>query len=140
MRGMSALRGMRPPGLPLRVYLLYSAALVFVSFSTGCVEFSHFGQVMDREAAGPVGAVTIEQRQSDGDWKRIGVTDGKGRWNIFKHEIKGGGNVRLRKQGYRTIVMNENEFLQQANILMTPAMDDTAPEEYLRRQDDFEDR
>jgi hypothetical protein len=88
---------------------------------SGCTEFSHFGAVYDREASGSINGVIIEQQRPGGAWARIGETDGKGAWNIFKHKISGGLPIRLRKPGYETVVMNENEFLQQSQILMTPS-------------------
>ena len=86
--------------------------------SAGCTEFSHFGQISDRESTWAVYGVQIAQQQPDGHWKRIGQTDGTGRWNIFKSLITGGGNIRLSKPGYRTLIMSESDFLQQNLILM----------------------
>lgn len=78
------------------------------------------GQVSDREGAFAVNDVKIEQVRTGGKWKYLGNTDGTGRWWIIKEMIKGGGNVRLSKPGYHTVVMSESEFLQQINILMVP--------------------
>lgn len=72
----------------------------------------------------PVNDVRIEQQQSDGVWKTIGHSDGKGAWNIFKAQIKGGGRVRLSKPGYATIVMDESDFLSQNVIMMAPTSQD----------------
>jgi hypothetical protein len=99
------------------IYLLVLSAVAFA----GCVEFSHFGQVSDRDSAWAVNNVKIEQQQSDGGWKQIGVTDGKGKFNIFKTQISGGGRIRLSKPGYQTVIMGEPDFLQQVNIVLVPS-------------------
>ncbi|MBX3396209.1 MAG: hypothetical protein KF841_12670 [Phycisphaerae bacterium] len=91
--------------------------------STGCVEFNHFGQISDRQGTWPVNDVVISQQQSDGSWKRIGNSDGKGKWNILKANIKGGGRIKLEKPGYYTLNMSESEFLQQNNILLEASDD-----------------
>ena len=78
------------------------------------------GQVSDREGAFCIGGVKIEQSQSDGSWNQLGTTDGNGRWWIIKEKMKGGGKVRMSKQGYYPIVMSDSEFLQQVNLVMTP--------------------
>ena len=98
--------------------LLAGVVLVFQSFASGCTEFSHFGQISDGESTRAVYGVVISQQQADGGWKRVGETDGTGRWNIFKSRISGGGDIRLSKPGYRTKTMLESTFLQEHNILM----------------------
>lgn len=98
--------------------VLFAASFAGLVSFTGCTEFSHFGQVSDRQGTFPVNDVVISQQQNDGSWKRIGNTDGKGKWNILKAQISGGGRVRMEKQGYHTLTMSESEFLQQNNILM----------------------
>lgn len=85
---------------------------------TACVEFVHWGHISDRENTWGINAVTIEQKQADGSWRQIGETDGKGRWEVFKKDVKGGGTIRIRKGGYYTIEMPEAEFLQKHMILM----------------------
>lgn len=97
-----------------------AACMAFASCISGCSEFSHFGEVSDRLGAGGVAYAMIEQQQPGGAWKRIGRTDGKGAWNIFKHDIRGGGRIRIRKEGYRSVVLTEQDFLQQNLILMAP--------------------
>lgn len=91
--------------------------------AAGCSEFSHFGQISNRQTSAPVNDVRIEQRQPDGRWKSIGRTDGKGAWNIFKHEIHGSGLIRLSKPGFAPMVMEESDFLSQNVILLQPAGD-----------------
>lgn len=98
--------------------LLAGMVLALHFFSLGCTEFSHFGQISDRESAQAIYGVDISQHQADGAWKRVGQTDGTGRWNIFKRRISGGGDIRLSKPGYRTRTMLESTFLQEHNILM----------------------
>ena len=87
----------------------------------GCSELVHFGQVSDRDSAWEIGDVKIEQQHNDGTWQQLGRTDGKGRFSILKSEIRGGGRIRISKPGYHTVVMAENEFLQQNNILIVPS-------------------
>ncbi|MBK8269534.1 MAG: hypothetical protein IPK83_15025 [Planctomycetes bacterium] len=94
------------------------AALFGLVLCTGCTEFNHFGQISDRQGTFPVNDVTISQQQNDGTWKRIGNTDGHGKWNILKSKIAGGGRVKLSKPGYHTLNMSESEFLQQSNVLL----------------------
>lgn len=84
----------------------------------GCVEFSHFARVSDREGTWAVGGVEIFQKKSDGRWKLLGKSDGNGKINIFKHTISGGGRIRLSKPGYRTKYYSESEFLQTHLVLM----------------------
>ena len=98
--------------------LLAGLIPAFHLFSSGCTEFSHFVQISDRESTRPVYGVVISQHQADGAWKRVGQTDGTGRWNIFKSRISGGGDIRLSKPGYRTKMMLESTFLQEHNVLM----------------------
>ncbi len=97
---------------------LAALALLFTTALGGCTEFNHWGHVSDREGSFGINAVEISQQQPDGDWKVLGKSDGKGRWDILKHQITGGGNVRLRKQGYETLILPESDFLQQNVILM----------------------
>ncbi|HWL95296.1 MAG TPA: hypothetical protein VNT79_17380, partial [Phycisphaerae bacterium] len=80
----------------------------------GCTEFTHFGQVSDRQGTWPVNDVRISQQQGDGQWRPIGTTDGKGKWNIQKAAIGAGGRVKFEKPGYQTVVLSESEFLQQS--------------------------
>jgi len=101
-----------------RAILLAGVVLLLNSFPSGCTEFSHFGQITDRESTQAIHGVIISQQQADGTWKRVGQTDGTGRWNIFKSQISGGGDVRLRKRGYRTQTMLESTFLQEHLVLM----------------------
>ncbi len=107
-------------GLKRRPWAVLLAAVVpaIHLFSSGCTEFSHFGQISDRESTRAIYGVLISQHQSDGTWKRVGETDGTGRWNIFKRRISGGGDIRLSKPGYQTKMMLESTFLQEHNILM----------------------
>lgn len=98
--------------------LLACMAPAFHLSSSGCTEFSHFGQISDRESTRAIYGVVISQHQADGAWKRVGQTDGTGRWNIFKSRISGGGDIRLSKPGYQTRMMLESTFLQEHNILM----------------------
>lgn len=100
----------------------FSALLVLVAVG-GCTEFSHFGQVSDRQTSSSVNNVRIEQKEPNGNWRLIGHTDGKGAWNIFKHEIHGNGQIRLSKPGYRPLIMEESEFLSQNVILLSPTHD-----------------
>jgi hypothetical protein len=109
-----------PPLRPQAGRLCHGLWLLLLPLAAGCMEFTHFGQVSDREAAWSVGGVLIEQMQSDGSWKQLGRTDGKGKYAIFKHLIKGGGRIRLSKAGYQPVVMSEGDFLQQTNILLSP--------------------
>lgn len=103
---------------------LKGATALFVagalSLAPGCTEFSHFGQVSNRMTSAPVNDVKMEQQKSDGKWKTIGYSDGKGAWNILKMQVSGGGPVRLTKPGYAPLVMDESEFLSQNVILLTP--------------------
>ena len=121
-------------GLRLRLAAAILSGFVVTAWLSGCTEFSHFGQVSDREGAFAVNDVRIEQQESGGRWRTLGVTDGKGKWNIFKVQIKGGGRVRLSKPGYQTLILNESEFLQQDNIVMSPTGDSRFGDEYLKGQ------
>ena len=98
----------------LFAFVLLAAALS----SAGCVEFVHWGHISDREGTWGIGGVEISQKQADGTWKTIGKSDGKGKWEVFKNTVSGGGKIRLRKPGYYTITMPESEFMQQHLILM----------------------
>ena len=93
---------------------------LFLPFFAGCQELVHMGQVSDREGAFSIGGVKIEQIQSDGSWKYLGTTDGNGRWWILKEKMKGGGKIRLSKQGYHSVIMSDAEFLQQVNLVLMP--------------------
>ncbi|MFQ5411551.1 MAG: hypothetical protein ACE5EC_04615 [Phycisphaerae bacterium] len=84
----------------------------------GCVEFVHWGHISDQDGTWGIGGVSISQQQPDGSWTHIGGTDGKGRWEVFKHKVSGGGRIRLRKRGYYTRLFSESEFLQRHMILM----------------------
>lgn len=120
---VSATTARRRPWCPRasfnRIVTILSVGLLV----TGCVEFNHFGQISDRQGTWPVNDVIISQQQSDGSWKRIGSSDGKGKWNILKANIKGGGRIKLEKPGYYTLNMSESEFLQQNNILLEASDD-----------------
>ncbi len=78
----------------------------------------HWGHICDREGAFAVDGVEIAQRQPGGSWKVLGRTDGKGRWEIFKHQISGGGQIRISKPGYATVFLSESEFRQQTQIVL----------------------
>ncbi len=78
----------------------------------------HWGHIRDREGTFAVGGVEIAQQQAGGGWKLLGRTDGKGRWEIFKHQISGGGQIRISKTGYRTMFLSESEFQQLTQILL----------------------
>jgi len=114
------------------VILIITATVVF---QAGCVELVHWGHISDRDNSWAVNAVTISQHQPDGTWQRIGTSDGKGRWEVFKENIKGGGNIKVDKEGYYTIVMPESEFLQSHVILMQAKggedFGDSAPSEWM---------
>lgn len=99
----------------------------------GCSEFSHFGQINNRETSRSVNDVKIEQQQEGGGWKEIGRSDGKGAWNIFKMQIEPGRRIRLSKPGYETLVMEESDFLSQSVILLTPSGEMEPGGDYLHR-------
>ena len=82
------------------------------------------GQISDREFAHAVEGVKIEQQKDDGDWRKLGETDGSGKWWILKGAIKGGGRIRLSKPGYFTQTLGENEFLQGNSFIMVPTSAD----------------
>lgn len=109
---------------------LIAAALCGLTalLTCGCTELVHMGQISDREASWSVGGAVIEQQQPDGGWKRLGETDGGGRWWIMKDSIRGGGRIRITKPGYFTKYLRESEFMQENNVLMTPS-DASSPEE-----------
>src|SRR5262245_36172772 len=92
--------------------------------ATGCNEFVHMGRINDREYASAVGGVKIEQQQDDGSWRRLGETDGSGKWWIMRSDYKGGGRIRLSKQGYGTQIMSDNEFMQASSLMMVPTRSD----------------
>lgn len=121
-------------GSRIRLVLAILAGFVATAWLSGCMEFSHFGQVSDREGAFSINDVKIEQQRPGGAWRVLGTTDGKGKWNIFKAQIKDGGKIRISKPGYDTIVMYENEFLQQTNILLTPTEASRFGDEFLQRR------
>jgi len=106
--------GTRP--LILTTVALMAAGLLL----GGCAEFVHMGRMNDREYASAVAGVKIEQQQEDGSWRKIGETDGSGKWWILKSEYQGGGRIRLSKKGYGTQVMTDNEFMQASSMLMSP--------------------
>lgn len=109
-------------GLCLYRPQLVRAALcaLMVIMLSGCSEFTHMGRMNDREYSTPVAGVLIEQQQEDGSWKKLGETDGSGKWFIMKSQYQGGGRIRLSKKGYGTQIMTDNEFMQSATMLMTP--------------------
>ncbi len=88
---------------------------------SGCQEFVYMGQLSDRESSQSINNAKCEQRQSDGEWKVLGTTDGKGRWWILKENIQGGGQIRITKPGYYPRSMSESEFLSDPNLLMIPS-------------------
>ena len=110
----------RPPRRAIQRAALALACLLAVLLQFNCSEFTHMGRISDREYASPVAGVKIEQQNEDGTWRKIGETDGAGKWWIMKNEYKGGGRVRLSKVGYGTQVMSDNEFLQASSLLMVP--------------------
>lgn len=93
-------------------------SIVMLALAGGCVELVHWGHISDRENSWGINNVTISQQQDDGSWRRIGTSDGKGRWEVFKENIKGGGRIKVEKDGYYPILMPEAEFLQKHVILM----------------------
>lgn len=134
MRGTSEARTLwyEERGARVRLAMAIIGGFFATAWLSGCMEFSHFGQVSDREGAFAVNNVKIEQHGPEGGWRVIGHTDGKGKWNIFKTNIKGGGRIRLSKPGYQTLILNESEFLQQDNIVMSPVGDSRFGDEYLK--------
>ncbi|MCB9852995.1 MAG: hypothetical protein H6819_07860 [Phycisphaerales bacterium] len=102
---------------------------------TACTEFVHWGHISDRENSWGINGVEIAQKQPSGKWEIIGGSDGKGRWEVFKNRIKGGGTIRVSKPGYYTIEMSEAEFLQKHVILMQSTggedSDESLPSEWL---------
>ena len=98
------------------VFVLLLAAIPATQLA--CVEFVHWGHISDRENTWGINGVQIEQKQPDGSWRKIGETDGKGRWEVFKKDVHGGGTIRVSKRGYYTIEMTEAEFMQKNMILM----------------------
>jgi hypothetical protein len=143
MRGTSEAKGIRKSECGsrngesrsrFRIALAIFVGFTLTAWLAGCTEFSHFGQISDRESAFSINDVKIEQQKPGGAWKTIGYTDGKGKWNIFKVNIGGGGKVRFSKPGYETLVMYESEFLQQNNILMRATGETQYGDEYLREQ------
>ncbi len=125
MQNTSALSLLWPATARGGMWLSALVVAAILTLSGGCAEFVHWGHISDKEGTWGINDVAISQKQDDGSWKRIGGTDGKGRWEVFKQKIKGGGAVRLRKRGYYTITMSEAEFLQRHMILMSATGDDT---------------
>lgn len=78
------------------------------------------GQISDGVSSWAIGDVKIEQKQEEGNWKKLGKTDGDGRWWILKKDIHGGGPIRISKPGYRTKTISEADFMNDPNILMVP--------------------
>lgn len=95
--------------------------LVLAFLPAGCQELVHMGQISDGESAFSIRDARIEQQQEDRSWKRLGETDGNGKWWIFKDKIRSGGRIRITKPGYYPLTMRDGEFLQQANLLMIPS-------------------
>ncbi len=95
--------------------------VVLVGLTAACAELAKFGQLSDREGAFSIGNAKIEQQQDDDSWKQLGKTDGHGRIWILKKDIDSGGRIRITKSGYYPLVMEEGEFLQDDNLLMTPS-------------------
>jgi hypothetical protein len=94
--------------------------VVLIVLGGGCQELVHMGQISDRESTGSICGAAIEQQQPDGTWKRLGETDGNGKWWILKDKVKGGGKIRISKPGYYPVLLHENEFMQESNILLVP--------------------
>ncbi len=92
-----------------------------VGLTSACAELAKFGQVSDREGAFSIGNAKIEQQQGDGTWKQLGKTDGHGRIWILKKDINSGGKIKITKPGYYPLILEEGEFMQDDNLLMTPA-------------------
>ena len=128
------LRTLRPASRHSAIKLLICAIVSLVG-SSGCQELVHMGQISDREGAWAVKGVLIEQQQKNGSWKKIGNTDGNGRWWVVK-DMMGNGAIRLSKPGYYSVKMTEAEFLQQTNVLMSPSDGEAEPEP--RSSDVFE--
>lgn len=109
--------------------------MLFAGTQVACTEFVHWGHISDRENSWGINAVEIAQKQPEGNWKVIGSSDGKGRWEVYKNRIEGGGKIRVSKRGYYTIEMSEAEFLQKHVILMqaTEGSDfgDSVPSEWM---------
>jgi hypothetical protein len=117
MRGTSEVSEYRTKaGIALRLALPLWPALA-AAWLSGCTEFSHFGQISDRESAFSVNDVKIEQQKPGGAWKTLGYTDGKGKWNIFRMHIGGGGKVRFSKPGYATFQRSKVMTTNQSNDL-----------------------
>jgi len=103
--------------------LLATGAPAVLCFCSGCQELVHMGQISDQESSWSIGGATIEQQQPDGAWKRLGETDGNGRWWIMKKDLQSGGRIRVMKPGYYPRVLPESDFMQEHNILMIPSGD-----------------
>ncbi len=88
-----------------------------LTLTTGCTEFSHFGGISDQDG-NSIHGVEIHQQGAESEWRLVGHSDGKGNLNIFKSKFSGGGKVRLRKRGYRTILMSESRFFKSPMIIM----------------------
>ena len=111
------------PGTSALSKVSFLVGAIALCAMVGCTEFAHMGRISDREAAGPVNSVKIEQLRPDGTWKQLGRTDGHGYFQVYKHEIVGGGRIRLSKPGYHTLNMSESEFLMENSMLMSPTSD-----------------
>jgi len=108
--------------------------VIGLTLTTGCTEFSHFGHINDLYG-NSIHAVEIHQQGSDGEWRFVAHSDGKGKMNIFKSKFSGGGKVRLRKRGYRTILMSESRFFKSPMIIMP----ETGDSDYGREIDESDD-
>jgi hypothetical protein len=108
--------------------------VIGLTLTTGCTEFSHFGHINDLDG-NSIHSVEIHQQGSEGEWRLVGRSDGKGKMNIFKSKFSGGGKVRLRKRGYRTILMSESRFFKSPMIIMP----ETGDGDYGREIDESDD-
>jgi len=104
----------------LGTFLPAMLLLGMLAVLSGCSELVHEGQISDREGGFAVNDASIEQRGPEGNWRLLDKTDGHGRWWIMKERIKGGGAVRISKPGYFPLALSESEFLQSANLVMSP--------------------
>ncbi len=105
-----------------------------LTLTSGCTEFNHFAHVNDLYG-NAIHSVEIHQQQAEGEWKLVAHTDGKGKMNILKSKFSGGGPVRIRKRGYRTIIMSESRFFKTTMVIMP----ETGDREYGREIDESED-
>lgn len=95
------------------------ALLTLALAAPGCSELVHEGVISDRETSRPIPTARIEQMRG-GEWRELGETDGRGRWWIMKHDIKGGGRIKLSKPGYYADTLPESEFLGGQSFLLVP--------------------